>query len=599
MVTCRPAASSCGRPMLDRLAGTETEYAISFEPAPGVDRPGNDRIFEAVASAVRELVHTRPGQGLSSLARSRFFTENGGSLYYEHLPYAHAGGLIEAATPECRGPDTVLLYQRAQEELLGSALPRAQQLLAIDGHHGRLALRKNCRDAAGHVYGSQENYEVQIADGAGLWAFRIGAAAIVPLVVALGSVLWALLFAIVITAIAGLTAGAIVDRLLAGFGSSIRVLAGRERGALRWFGTLQVVAELVFLGIPIALFAALLRAVAFRRERRGLLAFLASRPIVTGAGTLERDERFGLSEKASAIRRTIRWSTRPNDRGVFEVGHLMKALISPITLEFRDFRRLFGRRQRLQLGFSDANLCPIAERLKLGLTTLVIDMAEDGALDDAPRLRSPVRALHAIAADPTLRTTVRLADGREATALELQRDYCDRARAWIAAHPTPSLEAQTLVDQWASVLDGLASDPASLFGMIDWVTKRTMLEQAGSGERHAVRKKIDLRYHELGTGYLAQAAARGLVPDVLDAEAVERAIREPPSGSPAQLRGRLVRELSARATPSGIAWHSVRIGDGLRGKVVSLEAWKRRRDASDESDKSDETDETDETDPPE
>ena len=96
---------------LGRLLGLETEYAIRFSTHRS---PGNDVVFQALRAAIGRLVATRPGA--SALGRDQIFTQNGGAFYYEFLPHCMEGGLIEGATPECRGPGQLLLYQQAQEE---------------------------------------------------------------------------------------------------------------------------------------------------------------------------------------------------------------------------------------------------------------------------------------------------------------------------------------------------------------------------------------------------------------------------------------------------------------------------------------------------
>ena len=93
--------------------GQETEYAIRFSPKFG--RPGNDKIYRFVAEAIGTRVRTEPGLYPK---RPQIFTQNGGAFHYEYLPHRFEGGLIEGATPECRGPGQLLLYQRAQESLL-------------------------------------------------------------------------------------------------------------------------------------------------------------------------------------------------------------------------------------------------------------------------------------------------------------------------------------------------------------------------------------------------------------------------------------------------------------------------------------------------
>src|SRR5262245_30297837 len=90
-------------PMLNRLLGLETEYAIRYsprtpEPAPSAAlaaRPSNELIFRALADAVRRLVTTHAGERGGDPGRGQIFTQNGGALYYEVLPHALSGGLLE------------------------------------------------------------------------------------------------------------------------------------------------------------------------------------------------------------------------------------------------------------------------------------------------------------------------------------------------------------------------------------------------------------------------------------------------------------------------------------------------------------------------
>ena len=58
-----------------------------------------------------------------------------------------------------------------------------------------------------------------------------------------------------------------------------------------------------------------------------------------------------------------------------------------------------------------------------------------------------------------------------------------------------------------------------------------MLEADGAGASHEVRKKIDLKYHELGEGYFARMEARGLEP----AEEMNVWRVRPSGGTPEQL----------------------------------------------------------------
>ncbi|MPZ04767.1 proteasome accessory factor PafA2, partial [Micrococcus luteus] len=92
--------------------------------------------------------------------------------------------------------------------------------------------------------------------------------------------------------------------------------------------------------------------------------------------------------------------------------------------------------RRLHVIIGDATLSQHATWLRMGMTALVLAMAEGGT---APRLTldDPVAALQTISHDPGLRATVPLlehtADGpvrRHWTGLQILRSYLDAARAY-------------------------------------------------------------------------------------------------------------------------------------------------------------------------
>jgi proteasome accessory factor A len=205
-------------------------------------------------------------------------------------------------------------------------------------------------------------------------------------------------------------------------------------------------------------------------------------------------------------------------------------------------------------------LCEEAEYLRVGTTMLVLDAVEAGAMPPVPRVRRPMKAMHAIAADPTLRARVSLWDGSRRTALEIQRFYLDACKQFLARRTDAPAEAWELVGLWGDVLDRLETDPRSLVGRVDWVTKRALLEQCAAGAPWAVRKKIDLRYHELSPeGYFSRLCAAGVVRTVLSEAEIDAARRQPPPDSPATERGRLIRQNAAGGTLK-VTWDRVTFG---------------------------------------
>jgi proteasome accessory factor A len=344
---------------------------------------------------------------------------------------------------------------------------------------------------------------------------------------------------------------------------------GDDTGVVRFLRRVLQPLEVVIFR-PLATLALQPFRLAFRRQRRTMVAFLVSRPVLSGAGTLGEDGSFGLSEKGPSIERVVRTSDRAHQRPLFETGNLNKDLHAPMRLRIRPLLGLFRARQRMQLGLSDSNVAQVAEYLKIGTTALVLDMAEAGAIDDAPRLADPLGALRAIAADPTLRARVPLASGAPMTALELSRWYLDRAKRFVRDAPVVSMEARAVVRSWEEALDALEADPGRLVGELDWVTKRWLIEACGADEPYAAKKKIDLRYHELGQGYLARLERGGIARTLVSEEEIEAATTTAPQATPARLRGQLIRDLGHSSVPVCVSWDSVRIGGRLRGKVIRL-----------------------------
>ena len=569
---------------LDRLTGLETEYAIRYTPraSEGDDapRPGNDVIFDALSEALKGRVHTRSGD--RRLQRRQMFTENGGSVCYEALPWAMDGGLVEGGTPECRGPGQLMLYQRAQDALLLGAARDASELLAEQGFHGTVGLLKNCRDAEGHVYGAQENYELPIADGAGLWVYRAGLVALLPAVAITVVATWAMLFGVMIAALGLLIVLSTLGVVILPLGRWLSSLGlDDNRGVEKRMGRAFYWLELGMWGPVMTLFSWWLRATAFRRHRDGLLTFFATRSVLTGAGTVMPDGSFQLSEKGPAIVRVMRSTPLSVDRAIFDTGNLLKHLSEPTLLQFSKLAALFRQRQRMQLGLSDSNVAQLAEYLKIGVTSLVVDLADAGYLHDAPRLTHPVKALHTIIADPTLEATVAFDKAQPATALAVQRWYYERAKAVLEQAPAMPMNAREILRLWGEALDGLEKDPNTLVGRLDWVTKRYLLETAGGDAPEAVLKKIDLKYHELGEGYLTKLEAIGEAPVLVDRADVQAAITSPPTGTPAFARGRLVKRLADSGADAVVSWDRVRIGGRFGGEVIRLSDFRKNEDSDD------------------
>ncbi len=554
--------------MLNRLMGLETEYAVRrlgshYFPL------GNLYLFRALMTAMRPYCDQVRGRDFS-VTGERYFVQNGGAFYYEALPTAVDGGLIEGVTPECTSPHELLVYQKAQEHLLIDALRNARRNLPkSEDEQRQFGLLKNCRDAYGHVHAAQENYEVEIARGWRLWLWRAGLVALAPAILPIALALWAMTLVWVIPALAYTLLGSVIK------GAAQRTKSGAAEEVF-WSFIQRLARPLVWtevaLWAPVTLgINGLMRLCAFRDIRRNAMSFFVSRSVICGAGSMHPNGSFTLAEKATVIKRVLRLTNSPSDRPMLDTGNLLKQFMAPAMLRFDPLLRLFCGRQRLQLGFADANMAPTAEYLKLGMTALVLDMAEEGWLQDAPQPRDPVAALHAIAHDPSLRTDITMTDGSRWRALAMQRFYLDRASKFVSESRTVSLEATRIVKLWRDVLDGLEFAPERLFGQIDWLTKKSLLERGQFSCDYAGLKKIDLRYHELDDGYFEWLRASGLVPEFLRDAEVEVALTKPPRSRAARVRSYFIRKLAKDKIRGVLSWDGVRLSqlhDSSRRRVV-------------------------------
>lgn len=519
--------------VFQRTIGLETEYALRL---PSSGAASHRDAYDGIVRNLRRMLPIAKASPQLS-GKEGVFLATGGAVWYES-PMPQAGiGMIEGSTPECRSPRDLLACQRAQDELLSQAART----------HG-VALLKNCRDAQGNAYSAHENYEVTFARGAALWLWRIGVwTCMLPLVLLLQTAVAFALFGWLVTlplttlvhfAVRPWLKPALRQRSFDFWIGRVwrKGWNGVEIPCSGWTGP-PLFACVRLIAVPLVVATRLLvEFTALGKLQRQLAPFLATRIVFTGAGRLDPAGRFQLSDKADSIRCLA--SIPEVRRGFFSLGQLIK----PCNLIIR-INELWRPRQRLQIAAGDCNLCEEAEYLRIATTLLVIDALEAGALAGLPRLAQPVQALHAINADPTLTVQVVLRGGRRLTALEIQRLYLAGCRKYVASLKDAPEEVLDVLDRWELTLHKLVSDRRYLVGRIDWVTKQMLLERTAASAPYAVRKKIDLKYHELSErGYFRRLSRTGLHRRLLTDEEVRKRMRLPPPGTNAARRGRRVRE---------------------------------------------------------
>src|SRR5215218_6056564 len=90
--------------------------------------------------------------------------------------------------------------------------------------------------------------------------------------------------------------------------------------------------------------------------------------------------------------------------------------------------------------------------LKLGATDLVLRMIEANVVMRDLTLENPIRAIREISHDMTGRKKVKLANGREASALEIQGEYLEKARDFASRRGLDEGPVKQVLDLWERTL---------------------------------------------------------------------------------------------------------------------------------------------------
>ena len=134
------------------------------------------------------------------------------------------------------------------------------------------------------------------------------------------------------------------------------------------------------------------------------------------------------------------------------------------------------RYRRLHVIVGDSNMSEYATFLKVGATSILLRMLEDPSqvLRDLT-LENPIRAIREISHDTTCRRKVRLANGRELSALDIQSEYLAKALKYAETKGLSPLEKQAL-GMWEHCVTTIERDPMDLDRECDWVIKHKLIE---------------------------------------------------------------------------------------------------------------------------
>jgi len=304
---------------------------------------------------------------------------------------------------------------------------------------------------------------------------------------------------------------------------------------------------------------------------RVMLPWFVSRQLFTGAG------KVGSENGASAVDFQI---SQRADFFEEQVG-LETTLKRPIV-NTRDEPHADAQvYRRLHVIAGDANLCEVATFLKVGATAIVLAMVEDRAFRRDLALADPVPAIQAVSHDPTCRALIELADGTHASALDLQWEFLTAARAYTDARGFDPCGGEAVgrevLARWEDVLTALEHDPGRLVGVLDWVTKRDLLEAyiarddlSWDDPKLAL---LDLQYHDVrpDRSLYERLVRAGKVERIVTEDAVLHAVDHPPTDTRAYFRGRCLERWPESVVAAN--WDSVilDVGDDPLKRIPMME----------------------------
>ncbi len=302
----------------------------------------------------------------------------------------------------------------------------------------------------------------------------------------------------------------------------------------------------------------------FGRLADALLPFLISRQIVVGAGKVLQTPRgavYCVSQRAEHV-----WE------GISSATTRSRPIINTRDEPHADAERY----RRLHIIVGDSNMSETTTMLKVASTDLVLRMLEEGGSVRDMTLENPIRAIREISHDITGKASVRLANGRELSALDIQWEYFTRAEAFavrsgMAERP---VYARSL-DLWRRTLEAVESQNYDLVkGEIDWLIKWNLIERYMARNSVSLSSPkiamLDLAYHDISRdrGLYYRLAARGGVARVADDVEVFEAKSVPPQTTRARLRGDFIRRAQERRRDYTVDWVHLKLNDQAQRTVL-------------------------------
>ncbi|WP_415948749.1 Pup--protein ligase [Streptomyces sp. KLOTTS4A1] len=301
----------------------------------------------------------------------------------------------------------------------------------------------------------------------------------------------------------------------------------------------------------------------FSRLADILIPFLVTRQLLCGAGKVLQTPRgavYCVSQRAEHI-----WE------GVSSATTRSRPIINTRDEPHADAERY----RRLHVIVGDSNMSETTMLLKVGATDLVLRMIEAGTVMRDLTLENPIRAIREVSHDITGRRKVRLASGREASALEVQREYYEKAVDFVDRRGIRTGTVAQVLELWGRSLDAIeAEDLDRIDTEIDWVMKYKLIERYRAKHNmtmsHPRVAQIDLAYHDIhrrrGLYYLLEK--KGQAARICNDLKIFEGKSVPPQTTRARLRGDFIRRAQEQRRDFTVDWVHLKLNDQAQRTVL-------------------------------
>lgn len=316
------------------------------------------------------------------------------------------------------------------------------------------------------------------------------------------------------------------------------------------------------------------RSLPFSQLSAALIPFMVVRPLICGSGKVglgQRSERpgFQISQRADFVENDIGLETTFN-----------RPIVNTRDEPHADAKKW----RRLHVIGGDANLFECSAYLRFGATHAFLWLLENAypvsELEALAIAKDPVEETWAVSHDLEFKHRIATRGAGELSALDLHQRYIDLILAALRRAESGDFgeqsredlsELQHIVEIWAETVSGLAKDPLSMAGRVEWVGKYRLLEgmrmRHSSGWDDPLLAAMDLQWADLRPekSLVAKLRSAGQVQRLFTESETAAALNTPPAGTRALIRARAVRKYPQRLISA--SWGTLVFENG-NGRLV-------------------------------